>query len=83
MTNTIRILSESKVNGKWNFHVCKLNKKLNWPPNSMIIYYVCEEKNFNLQKAMKSYKVLCDEINGLKIVVIDDIACEIYDSRRK
>lgn len=82
MENNIKIIEENKVNDKCNFYVSRINKKISWPPNSMLVYFVCQEKNFNLQKAMKSYKILIDGSENTKIVSITKPACEIYDSKR-
>lgn len=83
MTNNLKIVEENKIDGRCNFHISKVNKKISWPPNSMLVYFVCEQKNFNLQKAMKSYKILSDGSNDVKIVSIDNPACEIYCSSKK
>lgn len=79
----LKITESCKEDGKYNFYVSKINKKLSWPPNSMLVYFVCEKNNFNLQKAMKSYKILSEGDNDVKIVSISELACELYISNEK
>lgn len=82
MANNLKIIEENKLDGKCNFYISRLNKKVSWPANSMIVYFVCEQKNFNLQKAMKSYKILSEGLDDIKIVSIDNPACKIYCSKK-
>jgi len=83
MSNNLKIIEERKSDGKYNFYLSKINNKLGWPANSMLVCFVCEQKNFNLQKALKSYKILSEGSNDVKIVSINEPACDIYDSKRK
>jgi len=76
----LRIVEEDKDDERIHFYIERINSKLSWPANSMLACFVCKEKNWDLEKALKSYKILNNGSDKIKIVSLLDYSNIIYKS---
>jgi hypothetical protein len=77
----LKIVDEYVEGERLVFFVERIDSKKSWPPNSMIVFFVCHERKYDLQKAMKSYKILNIGTDDTKIVSILDLSKIIYKSK--
>lgn len=77
----LRIVEEEKVDERKYYYIEKVNEKLSWPANSMLTCFVCKERGLDLNKAMKSYKILEFGSSKTKIVSLLDYDNIVYKSK--
>jgi activator of 2-hydroxyglutaryl-CoA dehydratase len=76
----LRIVEEEKEDERVYYHIERINEKLSWPANSMLACFVCKEKKIDLNKALKSYKILDIGSKKTKIVSLLDYDNIVYKS---
>lgn len=76
----LRIVEEEKADERIYYYIERVNEKLSWPANAMLTCFVCKEKNLDLNKALKSYKILDIGSNKTKVVSLLDYDNIVYKS---
>lgn len=76
----LRIVEEYKEDERLIFYIERINPKLSWPANSMLVCFVCNERKLDFTKALKSFKILNSGRDKDRIVSLLDYDNIVYKS---